>query len=150
MKLFIFFLLILLDYSTKKLIFNLIDLHTFISVFPFMDITHIHNYGITFGLFSEILPTWIIIVVGSIFTIFIVFWMFRTSNLLEKWGLLLIIAGAVSNLGDRIINDYVLDFIYMHYQDFYWPAFNFADIYITIGLLIIIYDNSMIFKKKND
>ena len=150
MKLFIFFLLILLDYSTKKLIFKLIDLHTFISVFPFMDITHIHNYGISFGLFSEILPTWIIIVVGSIFTIFIVFWMFRTSNLLEKWGLLLIIAGAVSNLGDRIINDYVLDFIYMHYQDFYWPAFNFADIYITIGLLIIIYENSMIFKKKND
>ena len=132
MKLLIFFLLILLDYSTKKLIFNLIDLHTFISVFPFMDITHIHNYGITFGLFSEILPTWIIIVVGSILTIFIVFWMFRTSNLLEKWGLLLIIAGAVSNLGDRIINDYVLDFIYMHYNNFYWPAFNFADIYITI------------------
>ena len=150
MKLFIFFLLILLDYSTKKLIFNLIDLHTFISVFPFMDITHIHNYGITFGLFSEILPTWIIIVVGSIFTIFIVFWMFRTSNLLEKWGLLLIIAGAVSNLGDRIINDYVLDFIYMHYKEFYWPAFNFADIYITIGVLIVIYANYMVFKKKYD
>ena len=150
MKLFIFFLLILLDYSTKKLIFNLIDLNTFIAVFPFMDITHIHNYGIGFGLFSEILPTWIIIVVGSIFTTFIVFWMVQTSNLLEKWGFLLIITGAVSNLGDRIINDYVLDFIYMHYQDFYWPAFNFADIYITIGVLIIIYENFMIFKKKND
>ena len=150
MKLFIFFLLILLDYSTKKIIFNLIDLNTFIAVFPFMDITHIHNYGISFGLFSGIFPAWIIISIGAILTIFIVFWMFQITNTIEKWGLLFIITGAVSNLGDRIINDYVLDFIYMHYNNFYWPAFNFADIYITIGVLIIIYANYMVFKKKYD
>ena len=150
MKLFIFLLLILLDYCSKKLIFNLIDLNNFITVLPFMDITHIHNYGITFGLFSGILPTRIIIIVGAVFTIFIVYWMLSISNHLEKWGFLFIITGAVSNLGDRIINDYVLDFIYMHYKNFYWPAFNFADIYITIGVLIIIYENYMIFKKKYD
>jgi len=148
MKLFIFFLLILLDYSTKKIIFNLIDLNTFIAVSPFMDITHIHNYGISFGLFSGIFPAWIIISIGAILTIFIVFWMFQITNTIEKWGFLFIITGAVSNLGDRIINDYVLDFIYIHYKDFYWPAFNFADIYITIGVLIIIYENIKIFKKK--
>ena len=146
MKLFIFFLLILLDYCTKKLIFNLIDLNNFISVLPFIDITHIHNYGITFGLFSGIIPTWIIIAVGIILTIIVMFWMFRISNPLEKWGFLFIITGAVSNLGDRIINDYVLDFIYIHYKDFYWPAFNFADVYITFGVLIIIYENYRIFK----
>ena len=55
MKLFIFFLLILLDYSTKKIIFNLIDLNAFVTILPFMDITHLHNYGITFGLFSGII-----------------------------------------------------------------------------------------------
>ena len=148
MKLFIFFLLILLDYSTKKIIFNLIDLNTFIAVSPFMDITHIHNYGISFGLFSGIFPAWIIISIGAILTIFIVFWMFQITNTIEKWGFLFIITGAVSNLGDRIINDYVLDFIYIHYKGFYWPAFNFADIYITIGVFIIIYHNIMIFKKK--
>ena len=99
MKLFIFFLLILLDYFTEKIIFNLIDLNNFISVLPFIDITHIHNYGITFGLFSGIIPTWIIVVVGIILTIIVVFWMFRISNPLEKWGFLFIITGAVSNLG---------------------------------------------------
>ena len=76
--------------------------------------------------------------------------MLQISNTLEKWGFLFIIAGAVSNLSDRIINDYVLDFIYMHYINFYWPAFNLADIYITLGLLIIIYENFIIFKKKYD
>ena len=150
MKLFIFLLLILFDYFTKKLIFNLIDLNTFVTILPFMDITHLHNYGITFGLFSGILPPWFIAFISAILIIIIVFWMFQISNPLEKWGFLFIITGAVSNLGDRIINDYVLDFIYMHYQDFYWPAFNFADIYITIGVLIIIYHNIMIFKKKYD
>ena len=150
MKLFIFFLLILLDYFTKKVIFQVVDLNNFIAVLPFMDITHIHNYGISFGLFSGIFPAWIIISIGAILTIFIVYWMFRITNTIEKWGFLFIITGAVSNLGDRIINDYVLDFIYIHYKGFYWPAFNFADIYITIGVFIIIYQNIMIFKKKYD
>ena len=147
MKLFIFFLLILFDYFTKKLIFNLIDLNAFVTILPFMDITHLHNYGIPFGLFSGIPPPWLIAFISAILII-IVFWMFRISNPLEKWGFLFIITGAVSNLGDRIINDYVLDFIYMHYKNFYWPAFNFADIYITIGVLIIVYANYIIFKKK--
>ena len=61
MKLFIFFLLILFDYFTKKLIFNLIDLNAFVTILPFMDITHLHNYGIAFGLFAGILHSWFII-----------------------------------------------------------------------------------------
>ena len=150
MKLLIFFLLILSDYFSKKLIFNLIDLNNFISILPFLDIAHIHNYGISFGLFSGIISAWIIVIIGAIITVFIVFWMFQISNPLEKWGLFLIIAGAVSNLIDRFINEYVLDFIYFHYKDFYWPAFNLADIYITIGVLIIIYRNYTIIKKKYD
>ena len=61
MKIFIFFLLVLVDYFSKKLIFNLIDLNNIIPLLPFIDIIHIHNYGISFGLFSGILPSRIII-----------------------------------------------------------------------------------------
>ena len=39
------------------------------------------------------------------------------------------------------MHKYVLDFIYLHYKDFYWPAFNFADIYITLGVLLIVYQS---------
>jgi len=46
------------------------------------------------------------------------------------------------------MNNYVLDFIYLHYKDFYWPAFNFADIYITFGVLMILYQVLKEFKKK--
>ena len=77
--------------------------------------------------------------------------MIITSNRVEKWGYIFIISGAISNTIDRSMNNYVLDFIYLHYKDFYWPAFNFADIYITFGVLIIFYQVIMDFKnKKND
>ena len=146
MKIFVFLLLVFLDYYSKKLIFNLIDLNNIITLLPFIDIIHIHNYGISFGLFSEILQPWTIILIGIIVSIIIFVLFLRISNQIEKWGFLFILIGAVSNLGDRIINNYVLDFIYIHYKDFYWPAFNFADVYITIGVLIIIYENYRIFK----
>ena len=63
----------------------------------------------------------------------------KTTNYMEKWGLTAIIAGALANIVDRTLNGYVIDFIYLHYKDFYWPAFNFADIYISIGVFIILF-----------
>ena len=57
---------------------------------------------------------------------------------MEKFGYAFILAGALGNILDRAINGFVIDFIYIHYKDFYWPAFNFADIYISIGVLIIL------------
>ncbi len=114
-----------------------------------MDLTHIHNYGISFGLFAGTLSSWMIILFTSVITIFIIYFLLQTSNNVEKWGLTLIIAGAISNIFDRLINNYVLDFIYLHYKDFYWPAFNFADIYITFGVMMILFQIFIEFKKKN-
>ena len=113
-----------------------------------MDGAHIHNYGIAFGLFSGLIPSWAIILIGSVLTAFLIYMMIKTSNKMEKWGLTVIIAGALSNIVDRGMNNYVLDFIYLHYKDFYWPAFNFADIYITFGVLMILYQVLKEFKKK--
>ena len=48
------------------------------------------------------------------------------------------IIGALSNIIDRLINSYVVDFILLHYENFYWPAFNLADIYITIGIIMLV------------
>jgi len=116
----------------------MIDLNTFKSLAFFFDLTHIHNFGISFGLFSNSLPSWVFIIVSIIITIIIFFMMMKTKFELEKWGFILIISGALSNIVDRFINGFVIDFIYLHYNHFYWPAFNFADIYISIGVVIIV------------
>jgi len=137
-KFIIFFVLVVFDLFSKKIVFDLIDLHTFIPLTSFLDLTHIHNFGVSFGLFSGVISPWILVILGLLVVTFIFYLMKSTSDNLEEWSLLIIISGAISNIIDRIFNGYVIDFIYFHYKDFFWPAFNFADIYITIGIIMII------------
>jgi len=131
--------LFFLDYISKEIIFNYVDLNSFLYILPILDLAHIHNYGIAFGFFTGLISPWIIILISVLTTFLIIYMMIVSSAIIEKMGFLLIIIGAISNIIDRSIDSYVLDFIYFHYGDFYWPAFNFADIYITIGVFFIIY-----------
>lgn len=137
-KFFIFFVLVVFDLLSKKIVFDSIDLHTFISLTFFLDLTHIHNFGISFGLFSGLISPWLLIIIGLLVVGFIFYLMKSASDTFEEWSLLIIISGALSNIIDRIFNGYVIDFIYFHYKDFFWPTFNFADIYITIGIIMIV------------
>ena len=137
-KFFIFFVLVAFDLLSKKIVFDSIDLHTFISLTFFLDLTHIHNFGISFGLFSGLISPWLLIILGLLVVGFIFYLMKSASDMFEEWSFLIIISGALSNIIDRIFNGYVIDFIYFHYIDFFWPAFNFADIYITIGIIMIV------------
>ena len=137
-KFFIFFILVVFDLLSKKIVFDSIDLHTFISLTFFLDLTHIHNFGISFGLFSGLISPWLLIILGLLVVGFIFYLMKSASDMFEEWSFLIIISGALSNIIDRIFNGYVIDFIYFHYKYFFWPAFNFADIYITIGIIMIV------------
>jgi len=130
--------LVFFDLLVKQIIFYSIDLNNFIYVTFFFDLAHIHNFGISFGLFSGLFPSWFFILIGCMIIIFLFSLLLKSKNILEKLGYTFILAGALGNILDRVINGFVIDFIYIHYKDFYWPAFNFADIYISIGVLIIL------------
>ena len=134
----IFVFLILLDLYSKYLVFNNIDLYQFIKITPFFDITHIHNFGVSFGLFAGTIPALVLVIIGLFVTAFVLYLYINSSELLERWGLFIIICGAIGNIVDRFINGYVIDFLYLHINQYYWPAFNFADIYISIGIIMII------------
>ena len=123
---------------SKYFVFNYIDLYRFIKITHFLDITHIHNFGVSFGLFSETIPSLILIIFAMLVVFFIIYLFLNSNDILESWGLFIIICGAMANIIDRFINGYVIDFIYFHINQFYWPAFNFADIYISIGIIMII------------
>lgn len=143
-KILLLLLLIILDLFTKQLIINYIQLHEFIVINFFIDLTHIHNFGVSFGLFSGYISFWVLALIGLLIVFFIYYLMLTSNDKFEKIGLFIIIGGALSNILDRLIHGYVIDFISIHYNEFYWPAFNLADIYITIGILMIIFN---IFKK---
>ncbi len=137
-KILVILTLVFFDFLSKNLVYELIDLNTFIPLTFFLELTHIHNYGVSFGLFSNFIPAWILICLGLIITVFIYYLMIKSSNILEEWALLIIICGALANIFDRSLNGFVIDFIYFHYKNFNWPAFNFADIYITIGIIMLV------------
>jgi len=139
-KTIIFILLVLIDLLSKYFIFNYIDLYQFITITKFFEITHIHNFGVSFGLFSGTIPSLFLIVIGLFVTAFVTYLYSRSNDILESWGLFIIICGAIANIIDRSINGYVIDFLYFHINQFYWPAFNFADIYISIGIIMIIFN----------
>ena len=147
-KIFIIIFLVALDISSKQIIFNYIDLNRFVEVTPFLDLAHIHNYGIAFGFFEGILPSWFFILIAFLVTLLIFYMFVKSSNYIEKWAYLFIISGALSNIIDRVINGYVIDFIYMHYKEFNWYTFNFADIYISLGVFILILQVFYDFKKR--
>ena len=128
----------IIDLISKQIIYYSINLNSFLAVTSFLDIVHIHNFGISFGFLSGTFSPWIFILVGIIVTGVILYMLMKSTNHMEKWGLTAIIAGALSNIADRTLNGYVIDFIYFHYKDFFWPAFNFADIYISVGICVIV------------
>ncbi|MBC8305940.1 MAG: signal peptidase II [Pelagibacterales bacterium] len=137
-KILIFLLLVLFDILSKYIVFNYIDLYQFIKITYFFDITHIHNFGVSFGLFAGTIPALVLVIIGLFVTAFVFYLYINSSEFLERWGLFIIICGAIGNIVDRFINGYVIDFLYFHINQYYWPAFNFADIYISIGIIMII------------
>ena len=70
--------------------------------------------------------------------IFLFFYAIKINKKLYYFAFSLIIGGAVGNLIDRFLYQAVLDFIDIHYMNYHWYVFNFADITITVGCLLVI------------
>ena len=137
-KILIFFIFIFLDIISKYFVKTNFVLNQTIELNNFLDLVYVQNFGISFGLLSGTVSYLLLIIVGLLVVLIILYLMFITKKKLEKLGYYVIIIGAISNILDRAINTYVVDFISIHYKNYYWPAFNLADIYITIGIIMLI------------
>ena len=139
---FIFILFIfILDRVSKLWIISIFNSENNleIKISSFINLNLIWNKGIAFGLFSYgekfeyNLLTGLIIMIISI-----VFWMIIKTKGLEKYGFLMILGGALGNIFDRLYYSAVPDFIDIYYKNFHWFVFNVADIFITVGVLMLI------------
>ena len=140
----------LLDRISKLLIINLETLYGIksYSFFPFLNFELIWNNGIAFGLLSfndEVYYNLITLVI-VIVTLIILFLMIKASGI-EKYGFLMVFGGSLGNIFDRLFYSSVPDFIDIHFNNFHWFIFNVADIFITLGVFLLIYNE---FFKKND
>ena len=137
-KLILLTLLIFLDFFSKYIVVTNIFQNQFIKINEYLDIVYVKNFGVSFGLFSNTVPFWVLVIIGIMIILFIFYLMIKSDKKLEKLSYFIILAGAISNISDRAINGYVIDFLSLHYNNFYWPAFNLADIYITVGIIMLL------------
>ena len=106
----------------------------------FLNINLIWNDGIAFGLFSfdqNHFYNFLTIIIFVVILVVLV--MMIKSNDFKKYLFLIIFAGAIGNLYDRIFYRAVPDFIDFHIGEFHWFIFNVADIFITIGVIFMIF-----------
>jgi len=152
-SLFSIIFIFLIDRISKFYIINLsqknFDNELFISTY--LNIVLIWNDGIAFGLLSSKenylynLISLIIIII-----ILILFYLIYKSKNFKKFSYILVTGGALGNVFDRILYKSVPDFIDVHFNGFHWFIFNIADIFITIGVICLIYDEIFIEKTEND
>ena len=110
-----------------------------ISVTSFINFNLIWNEGIAFGLLSfndKFYYNLITLLIALITSIII--WLANKSKGVEKLSFLMIVGGSLGNLFDRIYYSSVPDFIDISINNFHWFIFNVADIFITIGVILLI------------
>jgi len=135
---------LILDQATKLYIAQTLSLHTMITVIEnFFTITYLRNKGAAFGMLASSpwrLPFFILVSLIAVVVIVMVIRKLRDDQKLAAFSLSLIFAGALGNLVDRISYGEVIDFIYVHWYEHYWPAFNVADSAICVGVFLLALD----------
>ena len=144
-------LIFILDRITKHLILELSkplnELN--IQITSFLNFNLVWNNGIAFGLLSFKENFYYEIVTVLIITVtLLVLWFALKSKGIEKFGFLMILGGAMGNIFDRIYYSSVIDFIDIGYNNYHWFIFNVADIFITLGVVMLIFLEFLKMKKK--
>jgi signal peptidase II len=135
-----------LDQWTKSLVIERFEEFDRIVLLPVLELMRLHNEGAAFSFLSTAggWQRWVFIGLGVAVSAGILVWLRRLpakGQTLLAAGLSLILGGALGNVIDRVLYGYVIDFIRVHYEDYYFPAFNVADSAISVGAALIILDN---------
>jgi len=139
---FLVLLLIIVDQLSKLLVYGYLKPNESLEVTSFLSFSHVHNYGAAFSFLAneDGWQQYFLVMVSSIASLAIAIWMAKTTKqqVFKLLALSLILSGAVGNLIDRAALGFVIDFIDFHYQTFYFPVFNVADMAISAGVVLLI------------
>ena len=155
-KIFFYFLITLfifaLDRISKIYVINIAETYGQVDIYinKFLNIILVWNSGIGFGLLSfekqflYNLITLIIILVNLL-----ILYLGIKSNNFKGFLFFIILGGSLGNLFDRLYYSAVPDFIDINYNGFHWFIFNVADIFISVGILCLIFVELLFNKKEN-
>lgn len=139
------FLLTIADQWSKAWIVRHFGLYEARAVLDdYFHIVHVRNRGVAFGFLSTLDPAWVnpLLLVATAFAVAAVLaYIYHLPGRgPAPCGLGLILGGAIGNLIDRARLGYVVDFLDVHWRQLHWPAFNLADVGITVGIFLLILD----------
>ena len=128
-----------LDQVSKRIVVENIEiLANSFEISKFLNLVYVENRGVSFGMFSEHDKSFYFGILSMLVSAYIIYLLVKSNNLIESLGLSLILGGAIGNGVDRLYYGYVIDFIDLHFKNLHWPAFNFADAFITVGAIVFV------------
>ena len=143
----------LIDRVSKIYILKIAELENTVDIYltNYLNLYLIWNKGIAFGLLSineSLIYNSISLVIALIILTILV--MLIKSNGLKRYSLILVLGGSLGNLFDRVYYSAVPDFIDFHIGNLHWFIFNVADIFITLGIICLIYVEIFFNKQNNE
>lgn len=136
-------LVVVVDQAVKLwVVFGVMAPPRVIEVTPFFNIVMVWNRGASFGMFStdSAWSRYLLVAIALAISIGLLFWLLNARTRWLSVGLGCVIGGAVGNVIDRFAHGAVADFLDFHVSGYHWPAFNVADMAITIGVIMLLLD----------
>ncbi len=137
--------IVALDLATKAFVSEHFSLYETLAIIPgWFNLTLAHNSGAAFSFLAEQSgwQRWFFAIIAFVISLVLFFWI-KGLQTHERWmatALALVLGGALGNLWDRLTLGYVVDFLDFYYKTSHWPAFNIADMAISIGAVMLIID----------
>jgi signal peptidase II len=132
------------DQATKLAVERELALFQSVSVLPVLEITRLHNTGAAFSFLANEAgwQRWLFTALALVVSAALAVWLSRIDRgaRVLACAVALILGGAVGNVIDRLRLGHVIDFIYAHGQQHYFPAFNVADSCICVGAGLLMLD----------
>lgn len=139
-------LILVVDRVTKDIFEGTLSMYQRIEVIPgYFDWTLAYNTGAAFSFLADAAgwQRWFFAAIAIVVSVVLVIWLKRLKRheTLLAVALAMVLGGALGNLYDRVVLGHVVDFILVHWQSrWFFPAFNLADTFITIGAILLALD----------
>lgn len=139
-------LILVVDRVSKDFFEGSLSMYQRIQVIPdYFDFTLAYNTGAAFSFLADAdgWQRWFFAAIAIVVSIVLVVWLKRLKRheTLLAVALAMVLGGALGNLYDRVVLGHVVDFILVHWQNrWYFPAFNLADTFITLGAILLALD----------